>query len=157
MTTMNRAQRRKNPGEAADVASQPAPFGPLYQVTLDVHLAKDGLWGREFAANNKRTIHGRAPDVIWQETMSAITQMLGLSTDRFLIGLLLNLINNLPGEARKVLLMGIVAGTGMTIKPGHGEMVVEVLDGTFPPIAIDSPGRTRSGLIIPDKKLVVSA
>lgn len=133
------------------------PFGPLYTADIRLRLGKDALWGRENAEAKTREVNARSPDGLWQNAILALTEMVGLGESKFVYGLLLNLINNMPAETRSELLMGIVTGTGMTIDRKNNELVVSVLANTFPPISVNQPAEPQlgSGLVVAGGGLIV--
>lgn len=138
------------PATVEEMDPKVVPFGALYQVDLKVHMGKDKRWGREENRNVRRTLQSRQPEVLVEDVWKAMVEILTMTDDNFILGLLLNLINKFPDEIRQRIVAGIVNGIGMKILPEEGRLAVG-FGQLFATLALNQEGekRTASGIILP--------
>ncbi len=89
---------------------------PLYQADIKLHLGADLVWKRPENRNKHVVYQARGPDAIWEAVVGGLLVELGMAEDRFVLGLLLNIINRWPDEQRIQAMMGILEGWGLTLE-----------------------------------------
>ena len=125
------------------------PKTPHYQVKYDLHLPVDPPW-REFNRNKHRIAVAHTPDKLFVAAMGDLLQMLDLPNEpQMIAGLLLNMINSFPDEARQAISDGISQGMGLTLVVEKGKIAGHI-SKLYDSLAVDGLKQTKSGLVIPE-------
>lgn len=132
---------------------------PHYQVAYKLHLPKDAPW-RDENRNAHRVAVAQSPDDLFKVAIKDMAEMLSMTDDNVVCGLLLNVVQSFPKHARRVIADAIIAGKGMSIEESFDKKsVIAKFSDEHPPLT--SPKRapksrdidahfTESGLLIPD-------
>lgn len=124
--------------------------GPHYQVDYKVHLPADEPW-RKNAENKNRKAIAHNPVDLWRVVCQDMMELLIEGDPNTALGLILELINNMPEELRVTLADSIQKGLGLVITKGKDQMIAAIIPkyAALPEKTAEGMTKRKSGLIVP--------